>query len=931
MRRERRARKIAPTRGNCKPTSFREGRPAISRRFVLGWRGGGHANTFGPALAERFHFIEPLENYAGRRKPMDAARHVGGKAARLAWLARNGFRVPVTWVIGGAPFREHLEATLPPGHDPASLLRLGNGQVMLTRAAQARERLLNEPLDPGFADELGVLWETLAPEAPWGLAVRSSATCEDEDVTSMAGLAETVLAVRGGEALADAVRRVWASALLPRALAYLAARGIRDLAMGVVIQPVVPAEAGGVAFTRPPHGLETYGEGEMLVNITPGLGVPVVEGASTPDVARIDRATGEVVEYTVAEKQRVLVIDESGLREVALDAAKARARVADAALLAELSSIARKLDELQPGMPFDIEFVVAKGQVHLVQARPAAGSGFPEGGGADTVWSRANVGEALPGAATPLTWSIAQAFSERGFRRAFSSLGCTVPRGAKLVANVHGRFYLNFTAFMRIAAQVPGLDPRSLVELAGGAGVEVLEKQVADVSRRGFYARLPFTATRLLSEQMRLEGEVDRFETRAERALSAIREIDLTILPDDALATTLRDVRRLLDETGTLMLSCASASLASHLALKTVLARFAPVGAERIAQTLSAGIGDLESARPGIALSHVAAIARHDEPARIALDGGGKSPGELPDGPTKRALLQFLDTYGDRAVREAELSTPRWREDPAPLMAMLRSALRGPDNDPEAALARARRLADAELEALDAKLSVVESMLVRTLVSRSRRFHRLRERMRAWVTRVLGMIRTVALDVDRRLVRLEPSVGAGAAFFCTFDELVTTLVIGRADLGHLVRLRRAEHARDTARPDPPATFVGRPAPVVLPPVSAFVLRGLPASGGAVEGRARVLGPGGAGAEDLVAGEILIARTTDVGLSPLFLVAAGVVTELGGPLSHAALVAREYGVPAVVNAVGATTAIRTGDLVRVDGNRGVVERIEREDG
>lgn len=861
---------------------------------------------------------------------MDGTRRIGGKAARLAWLLRHGFRVPATWVIAGESFREHVEAKLPPGHDPASLLRLGGGAALLARAARAREQILAEPLDPTLTAELERLWGDLADAAPWGLAVRSSATCEDEDMTSMAGLAESVLAVRGGEALVDAVRRVWASALLPRALTYLAAHGVRDLAMAVVIQPVVPAEAGGVAFTRPPAGLDAYGEGEMLVNVSPGLGVPVVVGASTPDVARVDRATGEVIEYTVAEKPRVLVVDEQGLAEISLDPVKARARATDAPVLAELASVARKLDEIHPGLPFDIEFAVSQGQVHLVQARPASGSGFPEGGGPETVWSRANVGEALPGAATPLTWSVAQAFSERGFRRAFASLGCTVPRGAKLVANVHGRFYLNFTAFMRIAAQVPGLDPRSLVELAGGAGVEVLEKQVKGVSRRGFYARLPFTATRLLSEQMRLEGEVERFEHRMDRSLCALRDMDLTILPDEALATTLRQARRLLDDTGTLMLSCASASLASHLALKTVLARFAPVGAERIAQTLSAGIGDLESARPGIALGHVAAIARHDEGARLALEGGASSPDALPEGPTKRALSQFLETYGDRAVREAELSTPRWSEDPGPVLSMLRSALRGPESDPEAALARARRLADAELESLDGKLSVVESMLVRTLVSRSRRFHRLRERMRAWVTRVLGMIRAVALDVDRRLLRIDPTVGEGAAFFCTFDELVTTLVIGRADLGHLVRMRRAEHARDIARPDPAATFVGRPPPVVLPPVSAFVLRGLPASGGAVEGRARVLGPGGAGADELSAGEILIARTTDVGLSPLFLVAAGVVTELGGPLSHAALVAREYGVPAVVNAVGATTAIRTGDWVRVDGNRGVVERIERDE-
>ena len=114
---------------------------------------------------------------------------------------------------------------------------------------------------------------------------------------------------------------------------------------------------------------------------------------------------------------------------------------------------------------------------------------------------------------------------------------------------------------------------------------------------------------------------------------------------------------------------------------------------------------------------------------------------------------------------------------------------------------------------------------------------------------------------------------------------------------------------------------------MLPPASGDTLIGLPASGGVVEGRARVLEPGARGLDTVAPGEILVSRTTDVGLSPLFLVAAGVVTELGGPLSHAAVVAREFGVPSVVNVEGVTRAIRTGDRLRVDGDRGVVERLE----
>jgi pyruvate,water dikinase len=212
--------------------------------------------------------------------------------------------------------------------------------------------------------------------------------------------------------------------------------------------------------------------------------------------------------------------------------------------------------------------------------------------------------------------------------------------------------------------------------------------------------------------------------------------------------------------------------------------------------------------------------------------------------------------------------------------------------------------------------------------------------MRTWVTRVLGMLREAALDADRRLLRRDadldhdwkalvkagsPLAAVPSAFCLTIDELVTSLRSPTAELAALVRSRRAELARDQARPDPPATFVGTPPPVVLPPAGGAILRGLPASPGIVEGRARVLLLESQ-MDELQPGEILVVHTTDVGWTPLFLVAAGVVTELGGPLSHAAVVAREFGVPSVVNVAGATRTIRGGDVLRVDGDRGIVERV-----
>ncbi|WP_394823765.1 PEP/pyruvate-binding domain-containing protein [Pendulispora albinea] len=894
-------------------------------------------------------WLTSLETLA-RKRGGDDARAIGGKAARLVWLVKHGFPVPEAWIIGQQAFQATLRE-LSPGCDPRSLLRAAGGRSGSTRAAEARQELLNAPLPKGLEEELDELWQTVGPNAPWGLAVRSSATCEDGALVSMAGLAETCLAVQGKEALAHAVREVWASIASGRALAYLAAHGVRDVSMGVVVQRMVQAEAAGVMFTRAPEpgGLT---KDQRIVNAAVGLGSPVVDGVSTPDMLRID-AHGRLIEAVIARKLRALVVVDGTMQEITVQEPDRPAL--GPARVEELADVASRLEKLDVG-PWDVEFACDAERTWVVQARPITGHGFPEGGNELTVWSNVNVGEALPGVATPLTWSVAGDFSEAGFRRAFAALGCSVPRHARLVGNVYGRFYLNLTQFMRIAAQVPWLDPRTLVELAGGSGGEEVAHQVADVSRRGFYARFPLTASRLLREQLRLDADVNAFEEAATKAEKAHNALDLAILPDEGLARTIRDVQGLLERTGTVMLTCASSALGTHLALKAVLSQVAqpgqsgrlflpatigPLAAERLAQALTAGIRDLESARPAIGMMRIAELARREPMAFAAIDRESTvGLDAIPDGPTRRALQNFLELYGDRAVREAELSTPRWREDVRPVLTMLRVAIRGQVREVESSLARARAHADAEMIKLMPRLGIFEQTLLRHLVARAQKAARLRERMRTWVTRVLGMLREVFLDADRRLLRLAPELlqdqlalqasrsplaGMHSVFFLTVDEIVRALEMSRRDLAPLVRARRADFARDQARPDPPATFIGAPPPVVLPPSGGDLLRGVPASAGVVEGRARVI----IGAErmgELEPGEVLIVHTTDVGWTPLFLMAAGVVTELGGPLSHAAVVAREFGVPSVVSVVGATRVIRTGDRVRVDGDRGVVERL-----
>jgi pyruvate,water dikinase len=199
----------------------------------------------------------------------------------------------------------------------------------------------------------------------------------------------------------------------------------------------------------------------------------------------------------------------------------------------------------------------------------------------------------------------------------------------------------------------------------------------------------------------------------------------------------------------------------------------------------------------------------------------------------------------------------------------------------------------------------------------------MREHLRGHVVEVLGMFRGVALEASRRIEAREPEAGANAAFFLTLAEVRHVLHDENDRVALRVQRRRLEYERNRALPEPPTTFVGFPPEDTSISAGAKHLSGLAASRGVAEGRVRILRDP-AQAADFEPGEVLVVAAADTGWAPLFLAASGVVTELGGPLSHAAIILREYGVPAVVNVSRATRTLRDGDIVRVDGDKGTVD-------
>ena len=582
----------------------------------------------------------------------------------------------------------------------------------------------------------------------------------------------------------------------------------------------------------------------------------------------------------------------------------------------------------------DVEWGVAEQQVYVLQARPIVVPSIRNrrGSGRDRpwdrrkiVWSNANVGEALPGVATPLTWSVLSQFSDLGFRRAFGAMGCTVPRDAELVGDFRGRIYINLTEFSSIMSQVPWIHPSTLVRLGGGQYATELDEVVAERSSTGFFVRLPQTVSRYVRENFRLQARIDDFETYFSEERMRINGIDPRLLEPSGLDRMLGDIEHLLDETGSIMLTAYANLLTAVLALIGLLRTLARDQGSGFYRELLSGLQDVASARPGFALQQIAQLARQEpevvECLRVA-ELSDLTVSGLPAGRTRDALGRFLEDYGYRGIREAEIAAPRWSEDPTLMFAALRAHLASTADleQRHRDLQRARQEAEEKL-----KKSVPFPLRpsITKLLDVVRRFTRMREHLRGHVVEVLGMFRRVALEASRRIEAREPEAGPDAAFFLTLAELRRVLHDENERVAIRVQRRRLEYARNQALPEPPTTFVGFPPDDVGVASTSKRLRGMAASRGVAEGRVRILRDPSRVA-DFEPGEVLVVAAADTGWAPLFLAASGVVTELGGPLSHAAIILREYAVPAVVNVTNATRLLRNGDLVRLDGDVGTVE-------
>ncbi|MCG3174561.1 MAG: Prodigiosin synthesizing transferase PigC [Myxococcota bacterium] len=840
----------------------------------------------------------------------------GGKASNLLRLTRFGAPVPPGFCISTAAYELFLASFEP---DFSSFEAL-------------RESILQAPIPARVEHAILSAWRDLTSRFGPRCAVRSSATGEDASAGSHAGMQLTLLNISSEEALSPAIRECWAALHSRNAMLYnLRGGGVTNPnSMAVIIQHLVDAKTAGVVFSRNP--VSGHGD-EMVINAAWGLGETVVGGGAA-DTWYVDRESGMVLRSSIAAKTTLLRPSEKGgLEKQPVESAFQRSESLTPAQIAILWRLGREIESAW-GEPQDIEWALQDGGFQVLQTRPiSAGAGhkrFPR-----TVWSNVNVGEALPGVATPATWSIIHSFSRRGFEKAFGALGLDVPEDFGLVGSFRGRIYLNLTEFMTIASQLPFLSPEMLLGAGGGRGLEELRGNYEKLSPVQFLLRLPFTLPRLAASQLwnpaRAKTWGRTFRAERDRFFS----LDLSAMKPEELLRLTRHLTSVFNMNGEIMLECASNALASFIVMTWGLKRAFPDGLLDEQSAVISGLTSVQSAKPGLVLLELAILAKQMPAVAEVLAASDPDDvrGKLETTPAGRKFLRrmdaFMNDFGFRAAREAELSTPRWIENEAVIFSILQRHVEQPKIANPVEIEERRRAARrAATQRLRSEIPAPLRPVFEAALGFTRQSMRLREELRDYVSQSIGMYRKIFLEAGARMHAAGLIDRTDAVFFLTLPEIEAFLSGDlREDVRTRIALRRMEFHAASLLDDPPAGFILGGAPVEESAWTGAApggqtLHGLGGSPGQARGTARVIRDL-KDASLLRHGEILVTPFTDVGWTPLFLIASGVVTELGGPLSHSCIVAREYGIPAVVNVDNATRVIRTGDELYLDGVRGEV--------
>ncbi|BCW57127.1 PEP/pyruvate-binding domain-containing protein [Arthrobacter sp. StoSoilB20] len=885
---------------------------------------------------------------AGIRGPM--LPEVGGKGANLGELAGAGLPVPPGFCLTTAAYRYALSAI---GLDKVFAALKGTSASQLDQlnglAADARSLVLEAGVPAVISEAVRAAYGQMGDNVP--VAVRSSATAEDLAFASFAGQQDTFLNVVGVESVLDAVSRCWASLWTDRAVTYRTTNGIdhASVTLAVVVQEMVDSATAGVMFTANPV---TGNRHETVIDASPGLGEAVVSGAVNPDQYVVDVRHNAIVKRAVGDRQvEIRPIPGGGTERLERAAGSGRDGqedpqpcLSDPQILA-LADLGRKV-QIHYGAPQDTEWAIDQdGKLWLTQARPIT-----------TLYPQTTRTPPAPGEHAFLNFSLAQGLTRpltpmglAGIRLIASSVARTAafdvpdPRsGPPPYYEAGQRIFFDLTAVVRSrigraivprvfdvmearsATLIRGLfdDPRFTV--TSRTPLKLI-RHIAPVAAR---YRVPESLFRGLFRPASAMKRVEKLGVDLRAALA----VPPQATPHQRIGHAQRILGQELFATVPQVLPLPALGFAMLALVGRLLGDQAPKGE---LQAVIRGLPNNVTTEMDLALWQLASRIRKDTDAVASMAGstaaelaGQYRNGDLP-AVAQAGLTSFLAMFGHRAVAEIDLGMPRWSDDPTHILGVVTNYLRLAEGAeaPDQQFARAAHEADEQIARFIARArlkSPLHAAVVRMALDRTRRFAGLRELPKYNLVLGLSAARKQLLLVGEELAAAQRIEHPRDIFFLDLDEAETALA--GDDLKGLVAERREAYQQELRRRHIPRVLLSDGTEPEAAPRHTGIQRpgtlsGSPASAGRVTAPARVImDPVGAHLEP---GEILVAPSTDPGWTPLFLTAGGLVMEMGGPNSHGAVVAREYGIPAVVGVPDATSRLATGQRVTVDGAAGTV--------
>nr|WP_097327544.1 rifamycin-inactivating phosphotransferase [Actinoplanes atraurantiacus] len=795
---------------------------------------------------------------------------VGGKGAHLGELLRiDGVRVPGGFCVTTEAFASVVAEVDP---EDAELRRAVEAVVLpdeLVAAVAAR-------VEPGLA-----------------YAVRSSATSEDSAAASFAGQHDTYLNVVGLDEILDRVKRCWGSLFTERAVAYrLRAGGDHDVRMAVVVQRMVGPEAAGIMFTADP-----VNGNRRVVSIDAGfgLGEALVSGLVHADVYKV--RDGVIAGKTIGAKRLAIQARAGGgtVEEEISPERQKQAALSDAEIV-RLAELGRRI-EAHFGQPQDIEWCLDGDGFAIVQSRPIT-TLFPIPEAPDDenrVYVSVGHQQMMTEAMRPLGLSVWK----------LTSPGNMVDAG--------GRLFVDATA--RLGPALVQAFERS-DPLMGGALRTIAERNFVTVAPDDSphvitTKQEPIDADPAIVAELVAQREASLAELKeAIRGKTGAELLDFVIADVKGMRQILFDPRNM------------PAIMAGMEATWWLDERFE----KGVADTLTLAAPGNVTSEMGLALLDVADVVRRHPEAVALLE---EFPGDLDRLPAEvgDAIRGYLETYGMRCVGEIDITRPRWSEDPGAIVPMILSNVRNAEpGEHERRVEEGRRKAREKEREVLSGLPEADAAETKRMIDQLRTFAGYREYPKYHLVSRYFVYKQALLAEAGRLVAAGVITHSDDIYYLSLEELSEVVRAQRADHDLIEERRRAFASYQTLAAPRVLTSEGEAVTGSyrtegLPPGA---LAGLPVSAGTVEGRARVVADM-AGA-DFEPGDILVTAYTDPSWTPAFVQIAGLVTEVGGQMTHGAVIAREYGLPAVVGVENATRLIEDGQRIRVHGTDGYVERV-----